>query len=200
MARSKEDMDYPNRLNELIEKTIPSGSTKEEKRQKFADENFINENTLKRYVYGTAKIPDELASELAEKYNVTVDWLMYYKLNDYDVMEILKAFSKIFRVVYKNKPIFYGGERSIGREATLCMDGKFFSFLTAMQQLQLEKERDISLDNETYGRRMDKIFSEFKDYFMIKFNTGQFDVSRALDIDFFELFYDKEIFEEIIEE
>ena len=186
MARKKEEMTHPNRLRVLIEKNI-SGNTLQKKMETFAIENSLGFDLLKRYVYGTAKIPVEVASAFAKKYNVTVDWLMCSPLNDYDVIEILKAFSTILRVKAERKPIISNGRKTAYSVRTLYMDEKFFSFLIAVQGLQLEMKTDISLDDETYCRRINKIFSEFKDYFIMKFKTGHFDETRALEIENLEL-------------
>lgn len=186
MAREKEKMTYPNRLRALIEKNIYGGSL-QKKMETFAIANQLGFDSLKRYVYGTAKIPGEVASAVAEKYNVTVDWLMCSPLNDYDVIEILKAFSTVLRVKAERKPIISSGRQTAYPVRTLYMDGKFFSFLIAVQELQYLKKTDISLDDETYCRRMNKIFSEFKDYFIMKFKTEHFDETKALEIEDLEL-------------
>lgn len=188
MAREKEKMTHHNRLKSLIEKNI-SGDTFIKKMETFAKENQLGYESLRRYVYRTSKIPDVVASTLAEKYNVTIDWLMCSPLNDYDVIEILKAFSTVLSVKAERKPIISSGRQTAYPVRTLYMDGKFFSFLIAVQELQYLKKTDISLDDETYCRRMNKIFSEFKDYFIMKFKTEHFDETRALEIEDLELLW-----------
>lgn len=186
-AVQEEKRTYPNRLKALIEREIPGDAKIQEKIEKFADENCIGQSILKRYYYHTAKIPDETAVRLAEKYHVTVEWLMGSPLSDYDVIDILKAFSGVLRVKEKKEPFFRGGKYEGYIVRTLYMDKTFFAFLSDVKELQYQKLADVSLDDETYARRMGQIFSHYKDYFEIRFRTNSFDESRALEIEDLEL-------------
>lgn len=177
----------PSHIKELIEKEIQDKKTFDEKMRKFAKENSIGEDVLKRYVYKTAPIPDGTAKALAEKYGVTVEWLMDSPLNDYDVIEILKAFASVLQVGVKNEPFYQQGKPKGHLVRTLYMDEKFFAFLSAMKSLQYEKLTDVSLDDETFSRRMEHIISHYKDYFEVKFRTHTFDKSRAFEIENLEL-------------
>lgn len=179
---------FPNRIKELIERVIP-GKSLSEKMSEFAHENNIGEDTLKRYVYKTANIPDEKAKELAAKYDVTVEWLMDSPLNDYDVVEILKAFASVLRVAVKKEKFYREGKPEGHFVRTLYMDEKLFAFIMAVQHLQYEKLTDISLDDETFARRMEKIISHYRDYFEVKFRTHNFDESRAVEIEDLELLW-----------
>lgn len=178
---------FPNRIRELIEREIQDEKTFHEKMEKFAEENHIGQDMLKRYVYETANIPDEKAKELAAKYDVTVEWLMDSPLNDYDVIEILKAFASVLQVKAKKEPLFQEGKITGHIVRTLYMDKKFFAFLSAVQDLQYQKYSDVSLDDETFARRMERIFSHYKDYFEVRFRTHNFDKSRAFEIENLEL-------------
>ncbi len=189
MPREKqENMRYPNRLRELIEKHFSDSKTLQKKMERFSAENSIAYDTVKRYVYETANIPSERAAEFAEKYGVTVEWLMDRPLNGYDVTEILTALSAVLRVASKKEP-FYRGRKVKGHIVrTLYMDEKFYAFLSKVQELQYQRKTDISLDDETFARRMDKIFSHYKDYFEVKFKTNHFDIASAFEIENLELF------------
>lgn len=178
---------FPNRLKTLIEREIPGEIGIQKKLEQFAAENHIGLDILKRYYYQTANIPDETAFQLAEKYDVTIDWLMDSPLKDYDVLDILKAFSGVFKVEAKKEPFFQDGKRECHIVRTLYMDKEFFAFLSAIQSLQYQKLTDISLDDETLERRMERIFFHYKDYFEIRFRTNCFDKSKALEIENLEL-------------
>ena len=178
---------FPNRLKELVEREISGEKTFKEKMSAFATENSIGEDILKRYIYKTANIPDETARRLAQKYNVTVEWLMGSPLNDYDVVEILKAFSSVFRVETKIEQGYRDGKLKGQRVKMLYMDKTFFAFLVAIKELQYEKLTDVSLDDETFARRMEHIFSHYKDYFEVRFRTHSFDRNRAFEIENLEI-------------
>ena len=178
---------FPNRLKELVESEISGKKTFKEKMSAFAAENSIGEDVLKRYIYKTANIPDETAKILAKKYNVSVEWLMDSPLNDYDVLEILKGFASVLQVKAKKVPHFENGKTSAHIERTLYMDETFFSFLSAIMKLQYEKLSDVSLDDETFSRRMEQIFSHYKAYFEVRFRTHSFDRNRAFEIENLEL-------------
>lgn len=178
---------YPNRLRTLIEREIPGDAGITKKIQKFAEETHIGFDILKRCVYRTANISDKTADYLAEKYHVTVEWLMGSAFGDHDVIDILKAFSGVLQVKEKQETFFREGKPERHTVRTLYMDEKFFAFLLAVKKLQYEKRTDISLDDETFARRMEQLFSHYKDYFEIKFKTDWFDESRALEIENLEL-------------
>lgn len=173
----------PSHIKKLIEKEIQGKKTFHEKMREFATENNIGEDVLKRYVYKTAPIPDGIAKALAEKYGVTGEWLMDRPLNDYDVIEILKAFASVLRVGVKKEPFYQQGKLKGHLVRTLYIDEKFFAFLSVVKSLQYEKNTDVSLDDETFSRRMEHIISHYKDYFEVKFRTHTFDESRALEIE-----------------
>ncbi len=176
---------FPNRLRELIEKEVQNQKTLHQKIEAFAEENHLGVDVLSRYVYQTANIPAETAVQLAQKYNVTTEWLM--DLNDYDVLEILKAFSSVLRVKTKKEPFFHKGKSKGRIVRTLYMDEQFFAFLSAVQDLQYQKLTDVSLDDETFARRMNQLFLHYKDYFRLKFKTNRFDEARAVEIENLEL-------------
>lgn len=185
--QNEEKRVFPNRIKELIEREFQDKEAFAKKMTAFAAENAIGEDILKRYVYKTANIPDETARKLAQKYNVTVEWLMGSPLNDYDVVEILKGFASILQVKAKKVPHFENGKTSAHIERTLYMDKTFFAFIVAIKELQYEKLTDVSLDDETFARRMEHIFSHYKDYFEVRFRTHSFDRNRAFEIENLEI-------------
>lgn len=179
----------PSHIKELIEREIQGKKTFHKKMQEFAEENSIGEDVLKRYAYKTAPIPDETAKALAQKYDVTVEWLTDSPLNDYDVVEILKAFASVLRVEVKNEPFHQQGKPKGHVVRTLYMDEKFFAFLATMQHLQYEKLTDVSLDDETFSRRAEQIILHYKSYFEVRFRTHSFDRDRAFEIENLELLW-----------
>lgn len=187
-GQEEKERPYPNRLKTLIEREFPNITKAQEKIDKFANENQLGSDLVKRYYYQTANIPDETAALIAKKYGITVEWLMNGSLDDYDIIEILKAFSGVLRVETKKEPFIRDGKSEWHMVRSLYIDKEFFSFLSAVKTLQYERDCDVSLDDETFARRMDKILSHYKIYFEVKFKTNSFDKSRALEIENLELF------------
>lgn len=182
MAEAISEHKYPNRLKELIEKEISNDQPFKNKMEEFKKKlslDYVGYDVLKRYVYGTARIPDELASEIAKKCGVTVDWLMCH-LNDYDVIAILKALSTVLKLGPKIECNIHDEEKNFSMSAALYIDDKFYSFLLEINRLNYMRE--CYIDDEAYSRQMDVIFSKFKDYFKEKFNTDEFDMSKALEL------------------
>lgn len=160
---------YPNNLKKLRE-------IKGLDRKNFAKEFKLSIPNLKNYENEYRNIPSETAVEIADAYNVTVDWLFCrgeYNNKKKSLSKILYILRKIFQVkVIQDEDI------------VLSIDKRFRQFLSDIDLLNIAKSHYLYDDNaavnslcekvyEKHKKKLEQIFivSNFKDNFIFEIDS-----------------------------
>lgn len=154
-------------------------------RDEFAKKHKISNDTLKSYLVGARGLPLEVASEFADEYGVSLDWL-YCKTSFMCHSDVLIcALSKLLKVESNAKKVKRNGEIYAYRERTLYMDQRLYEFLLAVQELKYIKEHSFTMPEEEYQVRRNMVIKntndKLKDIFSNEFQGQEIDYLELID-------------------
>lgn len=136
----------------------------------------VGESAVKSYLNGNRLLPLHHGLLLAEKYNVSLDWL-YCRTNytcEHDIM------SSIALALYK---VFCINENTKSGYPILYIDRLFCNYLEEINEIRLKKSLG-GLDNSWYELQIEAVQSKYKDYFDSIFGLSGFNKDKAVEIAF----------------
>ena len=176
MTKNKATLTY--RVADLIKK---SGYSVGE----FADNVGLSASAIKSYLQGENDIPRNTIVEWAEKFDFSIDWFLNRRdfMDERDVMaDVVFALSRIMQV----KVVAHLEETSDGTiersEALLCIDRRFYDFLTDIRDLEQLLSGSAIITPETYNAIRKQIYKKHRNSIREIFERDEFNESNELHI------------------
>ncbi|MCL2088166.1 MAG: helix-turn-helix transcriptional regulator [Oscillospiraceae bacterium] len=120
----------------------------------------ISESSMKAYEYGHNRLPIEQAILIADKFNVSLDWIYGRSKNmtENDLMlSILLCLDKVFKIKMKTFTRLYKGEKVTVEENVLCVSKEFSDYIKDIQELVSKTTNYDLIDGNTYNKLREKI-------------------------------------------
>ncbi len=135
----------------------------------------ISPKVVQNFRSGITSIPYDVAIQIADKYNVTLDWLYgrtETRTDSDTLVDILLALDKVFRFTHRRD--IEGNYYPV-----LLVDKTFYNFISETHNLITCRD---DLDEVEIRYRRKKIFSKYREYFNHIVNNACFNEDQALEI------------------